>query len=145
MKIHRQIDSGLGDAFLAYLKTDEAKAILSGRISEIIKKNGTIRVSVENMQAMQQELMRGYLEYVAGKEDVENQADQYMMEYLQTEGALQILAKWSNQIFRVEGDISYRLRNWKGWQKIWQMDIRDMRRQTGFRIRRRWTNILQNI
>ena len=106
--------SGLGDAFLAYLKTDEAKAILSGRISEIIKKNGTIRVSVENMQAMQQELMRGYLEYVAGKEDVENQADQYMMEYLQTEGALQILAKWSDQIFQVEGDISIPIEELEG-------------------------------
>lgn len=50
--------------------------------------------------------MSGYLEYVAGKEDVENQADKYMMEYLQTEGALQIMAKWSDQIFEIEGDIS---------------------------------------
>ena len=29
-----------------------------------------------------------------------------MMEYLQTEGALQIMAKWSDQIFEIEGDIS---------------------------------------
>lgn len=98
--------SGLGEAFLNYLTTDDAKAILSKYIGEIIKNSGSVHVSVENMQAMQQELMSGYLEYVAGKEDVENQADKYMMEYLQTEGALQIMAKWSDQIFEIEGDIS---------------------------------------
>ena len=98
--------SGLGEAFLNYLTTDDAKAILSKHIGEIIKNSGSVHVSVENMQAMQQELMSGYLEYVAGKEDVENQADKYMMEYLQTEGALQIMAKWSDQIFEIEGDIS---------------------------------------
>ena len=98
--------SGLGEAFLNYLTTDDAKAILSKHIGEIIKNSGSVHVSVENMQAMQQELMSGYLEYVAGKEDVENQADKYMMEYLQTEGALQIMAKWSDQIFEIEEDIS---------------------------------------
>lgn len=98
--------SGLGEAFLNYLTTDDAKAIISKYIGEIIKNSGSVHVSVENMQAMQQELMSGYLEYVAGKEDVENQADKYMMEYLQTEGALQIMAKWSDQIFEIEGDIS---------------------------------------
>lgn len=98
--------SGLGEAFQNYLTTDGAKEILSGHISEIIKNSGSVHVSIENMQAMQQELMKGYLEYIAGKEDVENQADKYMMEYLQTDGALQIMGKWADQIFEIEGDIS---------------------------------------
>ena len=59
--------SGLGEAFLNYLTTDDAKAILSKHIGEIIKNSGSVHVSVENMQAMQQELMSGYLEYVDRK------------------------------------------------------------------------------
>src|SRR5699024_9407635 len=84
--------SRLGEYFLDYLQTEEARSILSDSVMEIMAENGTITVSQEQIQSMFQEVMAGYQEYAAqnGYTDPE-MFDEYLLEYLQTPEAQEIL------------------------------------------------------
>ena len=88
--------SGLGEDFLGYLGTDEAKQILSRNITEIIQSSGTVTVSNEQLQQLVREVMAGYQVYAAsnGYTDI-NRFDEYLIEYLQTAQAQEILSRWA--------------------------------------------------
>lgn len=98
---HPEADySSLGEDFAAYLSTDEARQIFCDNINEIIRANGDVTVSSDQLKAMVREIMLGYQAYAAenGYTDP-NLFDEYLLEYLGTEGAAQILDKWAAEIF----------------------------------------------
>ena len=68
--------------------------------------NGTITVSQEQIQSMFQEVMAGYQEYAAqnGYTDPE-MFDEYLLEYLQTPEAQEILGNWGSEIFQTNGEV----------------------------------------
>lgn len=99
--------SGLGEDFLGYLQTDEAKQILSRNITEIIQSSGTVTVSNEQLQQLVREVMAGYKQYAAsnGYTDI-NRFDEYLIEYLQTAQAQEILSRWASENIKIEGNVS---------------------------------------
>lgn len=99
--------SGLGEDFLGYLGTDEAKQILSRNITEIIQSSGTVTVSNEQLQQLVREVMAGYQQYAAsnGYTDI-NRFDEYLIEYLQTAQAQEILSRWASENIKIEGNAS---------------------------------------
>ena len=99
--------SGLGEDFRGYLQTDEAKQILSRNITEIIQSSGTVTVSNEQLQQLVREVMAGYQQYAAsnGYTDI-NRFDEYLIEYLQTAQAQEILSRWASENIKIEGNVS---------------------------------------
>lgn len=99
--------SGLGEDFLGYLQTDEAKQILSRNITEIIQSSGTVTVSNEQLQQLVREVMAGYQQYAAsnGYTDI-NRFDEYLIEYLQTAQSQEILSRWASENIKIEGNVS---------------------------------------
>lgn len=92
---HPEADySGLGEAFAAYLNTEEARNILINNIREIIDSGNGISVTVEELKEMASALMQGYADYVAG-----SPADPSFDAYLNTPEAQQILAAYADSIF----------------------------------------------
>lgn len=99
--------SGLGEDFLGFLQTEEAQTILSSNISGIIQDSGSVTVTREQLQQLVREVMAGFQAYAAenGYTDI-SQLDVYLMEYLQTEGAQEILGRWAEENIRIEGNVT---------------------------------------
>ncbi len=99
---HPEADySGLGEAFAAYLNTDEARTILINNIRDIIDSGGGVSVTVEDLRAMASALMSGYAQYVASNPDASFDS------YLGTEGPQKILNEYAGKIFGdITGDIT---------------------------------------
>lgn len=97
----------LKDAVFSYLASSQVQGILSENIRDIIQESGGITVSTEQLQGMIGEIMAGYQEYAAaqGYTDAEN-FDRYLIEYLQTAEAQEILMRWGNDIFQSNSDIT---------------------------------------
>ena len=92
--------SGLGEAFQNYLSTPEAQEILRNNISEIIQSGDGITVTVDDLKGMITEVMSGFGRYVADKGYTDpDQFDTYLLEYLGTAEAREILNKWAGEIF----------------------------------------------
>lgn len=97
----------LGDAIASYLASPQVQKILSDNIRDIIQENGGITVSTEQLQAMVKELMAGYQQYAAEKGYTDGEKfDQYLIEYLQTAQAQEILIRWGNEIFQNNSNIT---------------------------------------
>lgn len=98
--------SRLGEYFLNYLYTDEAKTLLCDSVKNIMEENGTITVSTEQMQAMFREILAGYEVYAAQNEYTDPEMfGEYLLEYLQTDQALEILGSWGEEIFQTNGEV----------------------------------------
>ena len=92
--------SGLGEAFQNYLSTPEAQEILRNNISEIIQSGDGITVTVDDLKGMIAEVMSGFGQYVADKGYTDpNEFDTYLLEYLGTAEAQEILNRWAGTIF----------------------------------------------
>ena len=92
---HPEADySGLGEAFTAYLNTEEARNILINNIREIIDSGDGIYVTVDELTEMASTLMEGYAVYAAL-----NPSDPSFEAYLNTPEAQQILTEYANSIF----------------------------------------------
>ena len=93
--------SGLGDAVMNYLRTDEAKTILTDNIREIIEAGGGIAVSADELEELVKNVMSGYQQFASenGYTDPDR-FDEYLLEYLQTSQAQQVLQQWADSIFR---------------------------------------------
>ena len=98
---HPEADySGLGEAFQDYLSTPEAQEILKGNISEIIQSGEGITVTVDDLKGMVTEVMGGFAQYVSDKGYTDpDEFDAYLLEYLGTAEAQEILNKWAGEIF----------------------------------------------
>ncbi len=99
--------SGLGESFLAYLGTDGAREILQGALGEIIAQSGGITVTTEQLRQLISDVMAGYQAYAAehGYTDPEK-FDDYLLEYLQTPQAGEILNQWAEENLQMDGEIS---------------------------------------
>ena len=107
-KEHPEADySGLSEDFAGYLKSTDAQEILKENILEIIESNGGITASVEQIQNLFREILNGYMEYAAehGYTDTDR-FDEYLLEYLQTPEAVEIINRWGSKIFESAEDIS---------------------------------------
>ncbi len=101
VKTHPEADySGLASDFAAYLGTDAAKQIIYANIKEIIEANGGVEISAELLQQMVTEVMSGYQAYITkmGYTDPDKFGE-YLMEYLQTAEAQEILKRWADKLF----------------------------------------------
>lgn len=98
---HPEADySGLADAFQEYLESDEAQEIIKNNIAEIIKSEEGITVTADQLKSLINEIMTGYQDYVAKKEDTDaDKFGEYLQEYLATSDAQEILDRYAGQIF----------------------------------------------
>lgn len=98
---HPEADySGLADAFQEYLESDEAQEIIKNNIAEIIRSEEGITVTADQLQSLINEIMTGYQDYVAKKEDTDaDKFGEYLQEYLATSDAQEILDRYAGQIF----------------------------------------------
>ena len=104
---HPEADySGLGENLLEYLRTEEAGDILSRHIQAIIDSNGDYRVTKEELQDLFGRVLAGYGEYAAANGWTDpDRLEEYLLEYLRTEEAGEILDQWSSEVFP-EGEIT---------------------------------------
>ena len=91
----------LGEYFLDYLGTKEARSVLSENLREMILENGDILITADEIETLFQNVMAGYQSYAAenGYTDPDR-FDEYLLEYLQTEEAQAIVSDWSSQVFQ---------------------------------------------
>ena len=104
--------SRLGEYFLEYLQTEEARNTLCNSVKDIMAQNGTITVSSDQIRTMFGEVLAAFQEYAAqnGLTDENGQIDpelfdDYLLEYLQTPEAQEILGRWGEEIFQTNGEV----------------------------------------
>ena len=100
-KTHPEADySNLQEDFREYLRSETARKILSDNLKEILKANGEVTVSAEQIQELIRNLMKGYQEFLV-KNGYTDPAkfDEYLTEYLQTEEAKKIITDWMEKIY----------------------------------------------
>ena len=100
-KTHPEADySNLQEDFREYLRSESARKILSDNLQEILKSNGEVTVSAEQIQELIRNLMKGYQEFLV-KNGYTDPAkiDEYLTEYLQTEEAKKIITDWMEKIY----------------------------------------------
>lgn len=104
--------SRLGEYFLEYLQTEEARTTLCDSVKEIMAQNGTVTVSSEQIRQMFGEVLTSFQTYAAqnGLTDESGQIDpslfdDYLLEYLQTPEAQEILGRWGTEIFQTNGEV----------------------------------------
>lgn len=98
--------TGLGEYFLAYLQTPEARETLAGHMKEIIQSGGSMEVSPEQLQELVRRVMAGYQEYAAANGYTDpDRFDEYLIEYLQTPQAQSVLEKWASENLQFSGDL----------------------------------------
>ena len=104
--------SRLGEYFLEYLQTEEARNTLCNSVKDIMAQNGTITVSSDQIRTMFGEVLAAFQEYTAqnGLTDENGQIDpelfdDYLLEYLQTPEAQEILGRWGEEIFQTNGEV----------------------------------------
>ena len=105
---HPEADyANLGQYFLDYLNTDNARKILNEHLLSILTQNDTFSVSADDMKGLFQDVMAGYQKYAAGKGYTDpSRFDEYLMEYIQTEDAKNILNQWGSKIIAGNRDIT---------------------------------------
>ena len=104
--------SRLGEYFLEYLQTEEARTTLCDSVKEIMAQNGTVTVSSEQIRQMFGEVLTSFQTYAAqnGLTDESGQIDPALfdddlLEYLQTPEAQEILGRWGTEIFQTNGEV----------------------------------------
>lgn len=106
--MHPEADySHLGEQFQQFLQTDEAKQILKEHICKMMETSGTITVSKEQLQQLVREVMSGYQRYAQENQLTDPEKfDEYLIQYLQTPQAQQILSEWVSEHLKPNGDIT---------------------------------------
>lgn len=102
---HPEADySRLNETFMEYLQSPEAQQILQARINQIIQSNVDISVSPEQLEALVQDIMQGYQEYVAADQLTDPERfNEYLLMYLQTPEAQQKIMDGAAGIVTIGG------------------------------------------
>ncbi len=107
-----QVNKGLSD----YLQSKEASDLLNKEIEAIIKENGNLTFTQEQMQRVMTAVLKGYLEYTDENNTMDiTDLNNNFMEYLKSEEAKQILSNSLLQIIKsqnVEEQISKTMENY---------------------------------
>ena len=107
-----QISKQLSD----YLQSKEVNDLLNAKIEEIIKENGNLTITQEQMQEIMTEILEGYNQYVNDNqlisvEDINN----YLIEYIKSDDAKNIITNNLSQIIQsqdLETQISVIMENY---------------------------------
>ena len=92
-----QISKQLSD----YLQSKEVSELLNKKIEEIIKENGSLTITQEQMQEILLEILKGYEQYVEDNELVStDDLNKYLMEYLESDEAKAIITNNLSQIMQ---------------------------------------------
>ena len=92
-----QISKQLSD----YLQSKEVSELLNKKIQEIIKENGSLTITQEQMQEILLEILKGYEQYVEDNELVStDDLKKYLMEYLESDEAKTIITNNLTQIIQ---------------------------------------------
>lgn len=99
--------SRLGEYFLEYLQTSDAQQILRDNIREIIQSGADQTVSADDLRQLVQDVMKGYQEYAEANGYTDpDRFDDYLIEYLQTPEAQEILSQWASDSLGDLGNVS---------------------------------------
>ena len=86
---------------LEYLQSKEASELLNKEIEEIIKENGSLTITQEQMQKILTNILKGYQEYANENEFVDiTEFEKYLTEYLESEEAKQIISSNMSEIIK---------------------------------------------
>ena len=98
---HPEADySNLGEDFLGYLGTEQAGSILAGHLREMLVENGDLVLTQEEVENLFLNVMSGYQSYAQENGYTDPDLfDVYLLEYLQTPQAQEIVSEWSSQVF----------------------------------------------
>ena len=84
--------SKIGEQLSDYLQSKEVNDLLNKKIEEIIKENGSLTITQEQMQDIITEILEGYKKYVDDNELISvEDLDKYLMEYLESDEAKRII------------------------------------------------------
>ena len=84
--------SKIGEQLSDYLQSKEVNDLLNKKIEEIIKENGSLTITQEQMQEIITEILQGYKKYVDDNELISvDDLDKYLMEYLESDEAKSII------------------------------------------------------
>ena len=99
--------SRLGESFMDYLESDEARNILGEAIRDIIQDNADTGFTGEQLQDLLARIMTGYRQYAEehGYTDADR-FDEYLLEYLQSDQAQELLDQWAQENTGNLGDIT---------------------------------------
>lgn len=99
--------SRLGESFMGYLESEGAQKIISDNLREIILSNSDTGITGEQMQDLITRIMEGYREYAAANNYTDpDRFDEYLMEYLQTDQAGQVMDQWAAENMADMGNIT---------------------------------------
>ncbi len=97
----------LGEAFVSYLNTEEARKILEDNIREIIQSGGGTTVTTDQLRDLLTRILAGYQSYAQANGLTDGEKfDEYLAAYLQTGDAQAILDKWAGETFPSGMDIN---------------------------------------
>ena len=75
-----------------YLQSKEVSELINKKIEEIIKENGSVSITQEQLQSIMTEILDGYNKYVSDNELVSiSNINKYLMEYLSSDSAKNII------------------------------------------------------
>lgn len=93
--------SKISEQLTEYLQSKEVSDMLNKKIEEIIKENGSLTITEEQMQEIMQEILAGYNKYVEDNELITvDDLSNYLMEYLKSEEVKDIIAKNMSKIIK---------------------------------------------
>ena len=93
--------SKISEQLTEYLQSKEVSDMLNKKIEEIIKENGSLTITEEQMQEIMQEILSGYNKYVEDNELITvDDLSKYIIEYLKSDEAKDIITKNMTKIIK---------------------------------------------
>lgn len=93
--------SKISEQLTEYLQSKEVSDMLNKKIEEIIKENGSLTITEEQMQEIMKEILSGYNKYVEDNELITvDDLSKYLIEYLKSDEAKDIITKNMTKIIK---------------------------------------------
>ncbi len=93
--------SKISEQLTEYLQSKEVSDMLNKKIEEIIKENGSLTITEDQMQEIMQEILSGYNKYVEDNELITvDDLSNYLIEYLKSDEAKDIITKNMSKIIK---------------------------------------------
>ena len=91
----------VGKQLSEYLQSKEVSELLNKKIQEIIKENGSLTITQEQLQSIMTEILSGYEKYVDDNELISvEDLKKYLMEYLNSDEAKNIISNNISEIIK---------------------------------------------
>ena len=93
----------VGEQLLEYLQSKEVSELLNKKIQEIIKENGSLNITQEQMQDILTEILQGYEKYATDNDLITvEDLNKYIIEYINSEEAQNIITNNLTQIIKAQ-------------------------------------------